>query len=101
MNIAETIESKINDAIKPGVLRIENESHMHAGPASESHFKLIVVADEFNNLTRVRRHQRIYQLLAEEMAAGVHALAMHLYSPDEWSEVSEQAPDSPDCRGGG
>ena len=101
MSVADTIEHKVRDSLRPEYLRVENESHRHSGPATESHFKLVVVADAFAEMPRVRRHQRLYQLLAEELANGVHALALHLYTPAEWAQDSGQAPASPDCRGGG
>ncbi len=99
MSVQEVIEQKLRDDLSPSVLVIENESHRHSGPATESHFKVTVVADRFDQLSRVKRHQHIYQLLADELQNGVHALALHLYSLDEWEGDSE-VPDSPNCRGG-
>ena len=77
-----------------------NESHMHSGPATESHFKLIVVSESFDGLSAVKRHQRMYAVLADELRDGVHALALHLYTPGEWDTAQGLAPASPDCRGG-
>ena len=42
-----------------------------------------------------------YSLLADELAGPVHALALHLYTPQQWSARGEASPDSPNCRGGG
>ncbi len=98
--MAQKINDKVTTAIEPQHFELINESHMHAGPATESHFKLIAVAKEFEGLNPVKRHQRIYGVLAEELKAGVHALALHLYTPDEWQIAMEEAPDSPSCRGG-
>lgn len=104
MTVQSTIETKIREHFSPEELRVENESHMHGGPATESHFKLTVVADDFNGLSPVKRHQQVYGVLADELAGGVHALALHLYSPEEWQQRQDQgkaqAPLSPDCRGG-
>ena len=98
-SVAETIESKIRAELAPAELVVENESHRHAGPATESHFKVTVVTELFADMPRVKRHQRLYSLLAAELQSGVHALALHLYTPAEWAQRN-QAPDSPDCRGG-
>lgn len=49
---------------------------------------------------KVRRHQAIYKVLAEELAGPVHALALHLYSPEEWEATGHTAPESPNCMGG-
>lgn len=100
MTVQATIQSKLETDLEPVLLVVDNESHLHGGPATESHFKLTVVAERFEDLVAVKRHQRVYQLLADELAGGVHALALHLYSPVEWQQRQQAAPDSPDCRGG-
>lgn len=98
--MATQIQQKVIAAIEPEHFELINESHMHAGPATESHFKVIAVSSQFEGLNPVKRHQRIYGVLAEELKSGVHALALHLYTPDEWQLAMQEAPDSPSCRGG-
>ena len=95
-----TIEKIIQENLAPSLFQIENESQHHGGPATESHFKLSIVASEFEGLSLVKRHQKIYALLAKQLSGGVHALALHLYTPQEWSARNQQAPQSPDCKGG-
>lgn len=95
-----TIRAKVSESLNPQKLVIENESHKHGGTATESHFKLTVVAADFEGLAAVKRHQRLYGILAQELKTGVHALALHLYSPSEWAANAASAPQSPDCRGG-
>lgn len=96
----ERINDKLLAQIRPAHYEIINESHMHSGPATESHFKLIVVAECFDGLNAVKRHQTLYGLLAEELRDGVHALALHPYTPAEWALNQQRAPASPNCRGG-
>lgn len=100
MSMQTTIETRIREHLNPAQMQVENESHMHSGPATESHFKLTVVSDEFASLNLVKRHQLVYGLLKEEMAGSIHALALHLYTPAEWAERNAGARQSPDCRGG-
>ena len=100
MTVQATIQSKLETDLTPVLLVIDNESHLHGGPATESHFKLTVVAEQFEDLVAVKRHQLVYKLLTDELASGVHALALHLYSPAEWRQRQQAVPDSPDCRGG-
>ncbi|HTQ99359.1 MAG TPA: BolA family protein [Candidatus Acidoferrum sp.] len=95
MSVADRITSKVRQALGPELLQLDNESHMHAGPRTDSHFKLVVVATAFEGLSKVRRHQRLYQLLNEELEGPVHALALHLYTPAEWEHSS--VPVSPLC----
>ena len=80
---------------------IENESHKHnVPPNSETHFKVTLVSPSFVGQSKVKRHQAIYQVLAAELAAGVHALAMHPSTPEEWAAQNQSMPDSPNCLGG-
>ncbi len=101
MSMQQAIEQKLNTGYQPVHLQVDNESHMHSVPKnSETHFKVTLVADAFEGLGKVKRHQAIYGTLAEELAGGVHALALHLYTPAEWAERQGTAPDSPQCMGG-
>ncbi|MEX1197286.1 MAG: BolA/IbaG family iron-sulfur metabolism protein [Pseudohongiellaceae bacterium] len=95
----EQIETKLKNALEPQHCVVENESHLHGGPATESHFKVTLVSPQFEGEPAVRRHQRVYGLLDDELRGGVHALALHLYTPGEW-QADSRVPDSPDCRGG-
>lgn len=93
------IEQKLKQELTPVFLQVINESHMHGGPATESHFKVIVVSEEFKGERLLARHRRVNRALADELAKAIHALAMHTYTPEEWTE-RQQAPASPACLGG-
>lgn len=99
MKVQAAIESRLREAIPLEHLDILNESHMHSGPATESHFKVTVVSPEFEGVSAVKRHQRLYQLLDDQLRSGVHALALHTYTPVEWQRKNAVAPRSPDCAG--
>lgn len=95
--IATKIIEKLEDALAPSHLKVDNESHMHAGGSGkESHFRVEVVSLKFVDLTPVRRHQLVYQTLQAELDGPVHALAIHAFAPNEWAG---RAPPSPDCQG--
>ncbi len=99
--IQERIEQKVNNALAPEVLEVTNESNRHnVAPGSETHFKLVVVSPQFADKSRMQRHRQLNELLAEELAAGVHALSLKLYTPSEWGTRSETVPKSPPCMGG-
>ncbi|KMK50907.1 BolA [[Actinobacillus] muris] len=102
MFVEKCIIEKLTEKFAPQVLIIENESHKHSsGRGAESHFKVILVSDYFELLRAVARHQAVYQTLSVELENGVHALALHLYTPNEWRERGENAPPSPNCVGVG
>tara|TARA_B110000971_G_C19577347_1_gene305784 strand:- start:128 stop:436 length:309 start_codon:yes stop_codon:yes gene_type:complete len=100
MALHQIIQDKLNNHLAPSFLTIENESHKHSVPVdSETHFKVVVVSHFFENMPLVQRHQAIYGLLAHELKSGLHALALHAYTPAEWL-IIEHPPNSPDCMGG-
>lgn len=95
MRLQQEIENQIAQNMAVTYLKMDNESHLHAGPATESHFKMVLVSDDFVGLSKVKRHQKVYQILAQQMPQ-FHALALHTFAPDEWNE---QVPASPPCAG--
>jgi stress-induced morphogen len=98
--VESQIITKLRATFNPSHLQVLNESYMHAVPAnSETHFKVVIAADSFVNKRQVQRHQAIYACLAEQLRSGVHALALHTFSTDEW-KASAIVPASPPCLGG-
>ena len=49
------------------------------------HFEAVIVSPEFEGLSRIRRHQRVYGVLGDRMREEIHALSMKTFSPDEWA----------------
>ena len=99
--VQNSIEQKLVNGLSVDYLDVINESSNHNVPAnSETHFKVILVAKDFEGLNMVKRHQKIYQLLRHELQNGVHALALHTLTAEEWREKHGEVPDSPLCRGG-
>ncbi|MGI9326824.1 MAG: BolA family protein [Pseudomonadales bacterium] len=100
--IANRIESELSAALPLAHLQVINESDQHnVPPGSESHFKVVLVSEAFAESRLLARHRRVNDILAAELAAGVHALSIHAYSPDEWHERFGDVPLSPPCLGGG
>lgn len=101
MQVQAGIEQKVQAALAPVHLEVLNESHMHSVPKdSETHFKVVVVSEQFEGKRLLARHRTINGLLADELAGGVHALALHTFTPAEW-QARNGALDSPNCRGVG
>lgn len=92
MSIADRIRQKLEAALQPQRLVIHNDSHLHAGHhhegavrGEETHFRLKIIAAAFAGENRMARQRRIYGILAEELASGVHALQLSALTPDEAS----------------
>ena len=88
MSVAETIRTKLTSALSPARLEIEDESakhHGHSGwrPGGETHFNVTVVSTAFEGKSRLDRQRLVYDILAEELAGQVHALALSTRTPAE------------------
>jgi BolA protein len=95
------IETTLAAALAPMHLEVEDESHRHSvPPGAQSHFKVMVVSEGFDGAGLIARHRRVNALLREEFQAGLHALSIHAWTPQEWYAKGGQAPASPPCLGG-
>jgi len=101
MSVQADIERKLAEGIHAQHLQVINESNNHnVPPGSESHFKVVLVSDDFDGKNLLARHRLVNALLAEELQSRIHALALHTYTADEWHEQHGSAPMSPPCLGG-
>jgi BolA protein len=106
MTTQETITTKLNNAFSPEHLEVINESFMHNVPAgSESHFKIIIVCGDFKDKMLIARHRLVNKVLQDELGkeqseGGIHALALHTMTMEEWFKKGKVA-ESPECLGGG
>lgn len=99
--VESVIINKLNEALQPSHLETVNESYMHnVPPGSETHFKVLVVSEEFNGLPLIKRHRLVNTVLADELKTGVHALSIVAKTPAQWSEDPQKLESSPACRGG-
>lgn len=88
MAVAETMEHKLTQALAPQRLKIVDDSEKHKGHAGyreggETHFRVEVVSAAFAGQSRVARQRRVYEILAAELAGGVHALQLTTLTPEE------------------
>ena len=86
------IEARLNAALAPIHLEVEDDGARHAGhagAASGGHFNVTVVTPAFAGKTRVARHRLVYDALADELRQGIHALAIKAYTPEEFAEQFE------------
>ncbi len=91
------IENTLQAALQPVHLQVLDESHMHSR-GQETHYKAVIVSEQFAGLNAVKRHQKVYAAMGDLMPQ-IHALALHTYTSEEWAKQGA-APDSPVCAGG-
>ena len=89
-DILASIDTKLRAAFVPDVLRVENESHLHAdhhGAAEHkiefgdtpSHVHIAITSDAFRDLSRLARHRAVMNTIAEEVKK-LHALRLTIES---------------------
>ena len=99
MSKAEEIEAALVEALEPAYVDVEDESHMHNVPkGAQSHFKVVIVSSSFDGKPLVARHRQVNGIV-DMQARQIHALALHTFTPAEWSERGHDL-ESPDCLGG-
>ncbi len=80
-SVADYLQKHLQEAFSPKSLEVINESHLHAGHAGddgtgESHFRIKIVAEAFNGMSRVERHRAINKIVQPKIDEGLHACAI-------------------------
>jgi BolA protein len=87
--LQDWIVDVVTRELRPTELRVDDESHLHAGHAGsreggETHFRIDLVSEAFAGKTRVERHRLINEVLADAFGRhGLHALAIKARAPGE------------------
>ena len=81
--MAQALRAKLIAAFAPERLEVIDESEQHRGhggwrEGGGTHFKVVMRAASLNDLSRVERSRAVHAALADELAGGVHALALDL-----------------------
>lgn len=80
---AARIEKLLKALLTAHEFVLEDESARHAGhagarPGGETHYRLRIVSEAFEGLSRVARQRLVYEALREEFDTGLHALSLDL-----------------------
>jgi BolA protein len=86
MGTVERIRNIVATALSPARLEVVDESGLHAGhagavPGKTTHVRIVVEADAFRGKSRIECHRVVNELLKDEIAAGLHALAIEARAP--------------------
>ena len=81
--VGQIMKSKLVAAFSPSVFELIDESNQHHGhsganPSGESHFRVRISSAIFQGKNRVQQHRLINEVLATELKARVHALAIEI-----------------------
>ena len=87
-DVVDGLRERLTAAFEPSRLEIVDESARHAGhagarPEGETHFTVEIESAAFEGLSRVARQRLVNQAVAEQFAAGLHALSIRARAPGE------------------
>ena len=95
-SIENKIINTLNESMNISSLKILDESYMHNVPEdAESHFKIVIVSNDFGNLSQVQRHKLVYKHLGNIMD-DIHALSIQSFNEEEF-KLNPIIIDSPEC----
>ena len=95
--VQESVEQTLQEEFSPTFLQVINESHGQL--QDESHFKVVIVSDAFQDQRLVQRHRMINASLMKDGQLPFHALTITAKTTEEWDSDSS-VPKSPACMGG-
>lgn len=86
MTMEQEIKVRLEKHFPNCDFEIVNQSHLHSGHAGspntgQSHFHLTIVSDKFSGISRVKRHQMVYEIFDDLLKSDIHALALQLDVP--------------------
>lgn len=79
----EEIERKL----KTGLTKAEVDVIDLTG--TKDHYRVTIVAPQFEGKTMLNQHRMIYNILHDDMEAqggGIHALSLATYTPEQWEK---------------
>lgn len=81
--MSETLRVKLEAAFRPEHLEVIDESEAHRGhggwrEGGGTHFRVVMRASALDGMSRVERSRAVHRVLDDELAGGVHALALDL-----------------------
>lgn len=102
--LERALRTKVNDAIKPEVLVVRNDSWKHAHHSGmkgaentvESHFHVTIVSKAFEDAklkSALARHRHVFKLLDDEVKK-IHGFQVVCKTPSEWEKLQNKD-DSP------
>ncbi len=79
--VGQIMKAKLVAAFSPSYFELIDESNQHHGhigahPSGESHFRVKISSEAFQGKSRVQQHRLINEVVAIELKARVHALAI-------------------------
>jgi BolA protein len=83
----DEIRRRLELALAPAILEIEDDSHRHAGHEGardgRGHFRVRIVSAAFRGEPPIARHRQVYAAVGDLMQTDIHALVIDARTPEE------------------
>lgn len=56
---------------------------------TSDHFQVTIVSDDFEGLSPIERHRKVYAALGPDVGGSIHALSVKAYTPDQWKRMEK------------
>tara|TARA_Y100001960_G_scaffold91048_1_gene97985 strand:- start:1388 stop:1630 length:243 start_codon:yes stop_codon:yes gene_type:complete len=76
----DDIKKRLEAKIHSGIVEVKDMT------GESNHFSILVISNQFINLSLIQRHQLIYSFFKEELTKEIHALQINTYTKEEWDE---------------
>lgn len=75
------------EPLSPQYINIQDDSHLHTGHIDNTgggHYSLTIVSEQFTNLSLIKRHRLVYDVVNVLMKESIHALSIQAKTPTEF-----------------
>lgn len=79
----QIVEDKIRAGLPNATVKVLDPQN------DKTHLQAIVIAEEFEGLTRIARHRLVYATLGGAFSEDLHALALATKTPTEWKAQND------------
>lgn len=87
MNRIETIRQRLEQALHPVALDVDDDSAKHVGHAGAAggggHYTVRIVSERFAGQPLLARHRLVYQAVNDLIPSVIHALSIRALTPEE------------------
>ena len=86
--IEDLIKSEMK-IVKISIADFSNNHKNHQGNSGGGHYQAVIISDDFEGLSLLERHKKIYSILGNLMQNEIHAFSMKTYTNDEFKALDE------------
>lgn len=84
---SELLRERLTQSFDPTELLIKDQSQLHIGHQGardgKSHFDVTIVSTAFSGLSRIQRHQMVYDAVGSLFETDIHAMRIRAHTPAE------------------